>query len=111
MASSLWMRNYAVCQETHGTKDVFVIPASEVQKEDKAYKGRSWFANLILSHSIHFLGLLISSAFIIGKSEFETKMGWGQSFLMRVVLAATTMCVCGIIQSCFNRIMSSVEKD
>ena len=102
---------YVVCQEKSGSKDVFVIPAAEVQKGDQAYKGRGWFANLLLFHSIHFLGLLISSAFIIGKSELEAKMGWGQSFLVRVLLAATTMCVCGFIQSWFNRLMSTIERD
>lgn len=102
---------YAVCTETHGACEVFVIPASEVQKGDKPYKGRNWFVNLLLYHSIHFLGLMICSALFIGKAELEAKMGWSSSFTVRVVLAAATMFVSGFIQSRFNRMVSSVERD
>ena len=102
---------YAVCKEVRGAQEVFVVPTAKMQKEDRAFKGRAWLANLFLAHSIHFLGLLISSAIIIGKAEMESLLKFENSFIMRVVLAAMTMCVCGIIQNWFNSIVSSVERD
>jgi len=102
---------YAVCKETNRGKEVFVIPAADVQKGDKAYKVRGWFAKFFLSHSIHFLGLLICAAFIIGKSELMAIMGVEQSIVVQIVLAATTMFVCGFIQGWFNRLVSTIEKD
>ncbi len=102
---------YAVCHEKQGTKEVFVVPTTEVLEGDQTYRGRNWLANLILFHSIHFLGLMICSALFIGKAELEIMMGWNKSFVLKVVLAAATMCVSGFIQSKFNRLVSSIEKD
>ena len=102
---------YAVCSDTRYKQDIFIIPASEVQKGDIPYKPPKWIINLLIYHSIHFLGLMICSALFIGKAELEEKMGWGQSFILRVVLAASTMCISGLIQSRLNRMLTPVEKD
>ena len=103
---------YAVCMDVHGAQEVFVVPSTEViEGKDKPYKGRGWLANLLLFHSIHFLGLMICSALFIGKAELEMMMGWNKSFVLKVVLAAATMCVSGFIQSKFNHLVSSIEKD
>ena len=100
---------YAVCKDA-STQEVFVIPAANRVEGDREYKGRSWFTNLLLFHSIHFLGLMICSAIFIGKVELEKWLGWGQSFLASVTLAAATMFVCGLIQSHLNRIVTTVER-
>ena len=101
---------YAVCKESRGAQEVFVIPKTEVQKDDKPYRGRGWFLNMIMFHSIHFLGLVICSAILIGKSEFEVWMGLECNNVARVFMAALTMLVCGFIQGQFNRVVSSVER-
>ena len=102
---------YAVCQETGGTRDVFVIPAANRIASDREYKGRSWLANMLIFHSIHFIGLLACAVIFIGRAEVEKRLGWGHGFLASVILSAVTMFISGLIQSSFNSIVSTVERN
>jgi hypothetical protein len=102
---------YAVCRESGGANDVFVIPAANRIESDRVYKGRSWFANMLVFHSIHFVGILACAVIFVGRAEAEKWLGWGHGFLASVILSAVTMFVCGLIQSGFNNIVSSMERN
>ena len=102
---------YAVCQKVGGTKEVFVIPPEARLSGEKPYRGRCWLANLLLSHSIHFIGVTVCSAFVIGKSELASGLGWGQNIALKLLLAAATMFVSSLVQQWFNRRVASIERN